>query len=43
MAVFERHHGDLFGVAFWRGMQERQTAGEMLDFFPYLQSLRLHR
>jgi len=43
MAVFERHHGDLFGVAFWRGMQERQTAGEVLDFFPYLQSLRLHR
>ncbi|MFL5539297.1 MAG: bifunctional isocitrate dehydrogenase kinase/phosphatase, partial [Longimicrobiaceae bacterium] len=34
-------HGDLFGVRFWRDMQERQKAGEVPDFFPYPQSRRI--
>jgi isocitrate dehydrogenase kinase/phosphatase len=34
-------HQDLFGVAFWRGMQERQQAGEVPDFYPYPRSRRL--
>jgi isocitrate dehydrogenase kinase/phosphatase len=34
-------HGDLFGVRFWRDMQERQKAGDVPDFFPYPASRRL--
>jgi isocitrate dehydrogenase kinase/phosphatase len=34
-------HQDLFGVAFWRRMQERQKAGEVPDIFPYPRSRRL--
>ena len=34
-------HGDLFGVRFWREMQERQKAGDVPDFFPYPASRRL--
>ncbi|MEM1178778.1 MAG: bifunctional isocitrate dehydrogenase kinase/phosphatase [Acidobacteriota bacterium] len=33
--VFERAHEELFGVYFWRQMQDRQKRGEMLDVFPY--------
>ncbi|MEO1365546.1 MAG: bifunctional isocitrate dehydrogenase kinase/phosphatase [Acidobacteriota bacterium] len=33
--VFERAHQELFGVYFWRQMQDRQQRGEMLDVFPY--------
>jgi isocitrate dehydrogenase kinase/phosphatase len=36
-------HGDLFTVRFWRGMQERQEAGEFPDFFPYPEHRRLRR
>lgn len=39
--TFVDAHGDLFGVRFWRDMQERQKAGEVPDFFPYPQSRRL--
>ncbi len=39
-ALLDAHH-DLFSVRFWHGMQERQRAGEMLDFFPYPKSRRL--
>jgi len=41
--VFLDAHGDLFGVRFWRDMQERQKAGEVPDFFPYPQSRRLRQ
>jgi isocitrate dehydrogenase kinase/phosphatase len=41
MRLFERHHGDLFTAQFWRGMQQRHLAGELLDFFPYPVSRRL--
>jgi isocitrate dehydrogenase kinase/phosphatase len=33
--IFEKHHGDLFTVAFWRDQQERHQRGELMDFFPY--------
>jgi isocitrate dehydrogenase kinase/phosphatase len=39
--VFERHHGELFDVGFWRGMQERNRSGEIIDFFPYGEERRL--
>jgi isocitrate dehydrogenase kinase/phosphatase len=34
-------HGHLFTCEFWQDMQERQRAGEIVDFFPYPQSRRL--
>ncbi len=40
--VLERHHGELFTPEFWRGMQERHRAGEVVDFYPYPPSVRLH-
>jgi isocitrate dehydrogenase kinase/phosphatase len=33
--TFYRLHADLFEVAFWHRMQERQRSGEILDVFPY--------
>jgi len=39
--TFVDAHGDLFGIRFWRDMQERQKAGEVPDFFPYPRSRRL--
>ncbi len=34
-------HRELFSVRFWHDMQERQRAGEIVDFFPYPASRRL--
>lgn len=34
-------HPELFDPAWWRGMQERQRAGEVVDFFPYEEERRL--
>jgi isocitrate dehydrogenase kinase/phosphatase len=39
----EAHHSQRFTVAFWRGLQERTGAGEILDFFPYDQERRFAR
>jgi isocitrate dehydrogenase kinase/phosphatase len=39
--VFEEHHGELFDVGFWRGMQERNRRGEIIDFYPYGEERRL--
>ena len=39
--VFEDHHADLFGVDFWRHMQERNRRGEVIDFYPYTAEQRL--
>ena len=36
--IFLRHHEDLFDIAFWRSMQERNKEGEVIDFFPYSES-----
>lgn len=40
--VFVEHHGDLFGVEFWTGIQARLRAGEVIDIVPYPVSRRLH-
>ena len=40
--VFLRDHGNLFDPAYWRGMQERNRSGELIDFFPYAEGRRLH-
>ncbi len=39
--AFDEQHSDLFGVRFWARMQERITAGEVIEIFPYKRSRRL--
>jgi isocitrate dehydrogenase kinase/phosphatase len=39
--VFLAAHGDLLTADFWRRMQARHHAGEIVDIFPYKQSRRL--
>jgi isocitrate dehydrogenase kinase/phosphatase len=39
--VFLEHHSDLFDVDFWRRVQERVEAGEIIDVFPYGAERRL--
>jgi isocitrate dehydrogenase kinase/phosphatase len=41
--VFMDAHADLLAVDFWRDMQARHEAGEVLDVFPYHESRRLTR
>ena len=41
--VFEEHHDDLFGVEFWRSLQERNRQGDVVDFYPYSADQRLTR
>jgi isocitrate dehydrogenase kinase/phosphatase len=41
--AFVREHADLFTVEFWRELQERQRAGELLEFFPYPEWRRFPR
>jgi isocitrate dehydrogenase kinase/phosphatase len=36
-------HGDLLDVGFWRGVQQRVSAGELVDVFPYRREARLQR
>lgn len=36
-------HGELFTAGFWRGVQARLAAGELLDVFPYAADERLPR
>jgi isocitrate dehydrogenase kinase/phosphatase len=38
---FLDEHADLLTVRFWREMQERQRAGEIMDVFPYRPERRL--
>jgi len=40
-AAFLAQHGALFDPEFWLSMQERQRAGEVVDFFPYPATRRL--
>jgi isocitrate dehydrogenase kinase/phosphatase len=40
-SVFYEHHSDLYAVAFWRDIQARILAGEVIDILPYSQSKRL--
>jgi isocitrate dehydrogenase kinase/phosphatase len=37
---FLRHHAELLQPEFWQECQRRVEAGEMVDFFPYPESLR---
>ncbi len=39
--VFLSAHGELLTAAWWRGIQERHRAGEIVDIFPYRQDERL--
>ncbi len=41
--LFLKRHADLFDVPFWRDMQKRLRAGEMLTVFPYRQRLRFKK
>jgi isocitrate dehydrogenase kinase/phosphatase len=41
--AFVAAHADLFGIAFWQDMQERQRSGEVVDFSPYRPERRLPR
>ena len=37
---FLRLHGDLLGTAFWQRCQQRVARGEIVDFFPYPETVR---
>lgn len=39
--IFLGAHRDLLTVEYWRGMQQRQKAGEVVDIFPYAAARRL--
>ena len=41
--AFERVHGDLASVEFWTGTQKRIKSGEIIEFSPYAEALRLKR
>jgi isocitrate dehydrogenase kinase/phosphatase len=41
--AFLAQHSDLFEIAFWRRMQARHRAGELVDVFPYRRSRRFPR
>ena len=41
--AFLAAHGDLLGVDFWQGVQQRLAAGEVVDVFPYRRAARLRR
>ena len=38
--LFLRHHADLLEPEFWQSAQRRNERGELMDFFPYPESLR---
>ncbi|MCU0805195.1 MAG: bifunctional isocitrate dehydrogenase kinase/phosphatase [Burkholderiales bacterium] len=38
--IFMRHHADLLTPEFWQGAQARIRNGQVMDFFPYPESLR---
>ena len=40
-SAFIDAHEDLFGIEFWRSMQARHKAGEVVDIFPYPESKHL--
>jgi isocitrate dehydrogenase kinase/phosphatase len=40
--VFLQAHGELLTGRWWRGVQERLRAGEIVDIFPYREEQRLH-
>jgi isocitrate dehydrogenase kinase/phosphatase len=42
-SIFEEHHGWMFTPDYWRELQERTAAGELIDFYPYDVDQRFHR
>ena len=40
-ALYEQH-ADLFGADFWRDLQQKLRAGEILEVFPYSPERRLN-
>ena len=40
-SIFIESHGDLFGIDFWRRLQARHTAGEVVETYPYPPSKHL--
>ncbi|MCB1246826.1 MAG: bifunctional isocitrate dehydrogenase kinase/phosphatase, partial [Acidimicrobiia bacterium] len=40
-AAFDEHHADLFGVGFWRAVQQRIVSGERIEIRPYRRSASL--
>jgi isocitrate dehydrogenase kinase/phosphatase len=42
-ASFRKHHADLLEPGFWQECQRRIEADEIVDFFPYPQSLRFEQ
>jgi isocitrate dehydrogenase kinase/phosphatase len=41
--IFLRHHAELLRPEFWRDCQRRVAQGEIVDFFPYPESMRFCR
>jgi isocitrate dehydrogenase kinase/phosphatase len=39
--LYTQHHGDLFDIDFWRGIQNRINSGEVIDILPYSSRRRL--
>lgn len=39
--VLMEHHADLFGVRFWKRVQDRVRSGEIIEIFPYRRTRRL--
>jgi isocitrate dehydrogenase kinase/phosphatase len=40
-SVFTAAHGELFAASYWRGVQARLAAGELIEIFPYGAEARL--
>jgi isocitrate dehydrogenase kinase/phosphatase len=40
-AAFDTHHRDLFEHRWWRSMQDRVEAGELIEIYPYEGRARL--
>ena len=40
--IFAEHHPEIATFDFWQSMKQRNRAGDVPDFFPYPDSLRLH-
>jgi isocitrate dehydrogenase kinase/phosphatase len=41
--LFLRHHADLLEPEFWQEAQQRLERGELMDFFPYPESMRFRK
>jgi isocitrate dehydrogenase kinase/phosphatase len=41
--AFLAAHSDLLDIGFWQGVQQRLSAGEVVDVFPYRREVRLQR